>query len=191
MSTTDEASGIIREHVIWSMAAGLVPVPVVDIAAVSAVQLDMLSKLATTHGVRFSMLDAKSLVTALVGGAAARLGANLLKLVPGAGSVVGGLSMAILSGASTYAVGQVALNEFASGRDLSSVDLGSAKVLYEQAFEQGKRYAKDLDAERKSAGAPAETDGVEQLERLAGLVEKGLLTEEEFAAQKARILQRM
>jgi hypothetical protein len=35
---------------------------------------------------------------------------------------------------------------------------------------------------------PAEPDTLEQLERLGALKEQGLLTEEEFSAQKARIL---
>jgi hypothetical protein len=35
---------------------------------------------------------------------------------------------------------------------------------------------------------PAQPDTLEQLERLGALMEQGLLTDEEFAAQKARIL---
>jgi hypothetical protein len=42
-------------------------------------------------------------------------------------------------------------------------------------------------AEAPVAAAPA-TDVASQLERLAALVEKGLLTREEFAAQKAKLL---
>ena len=36
------AENIIRNHVIWACAAGMVPVPFVDLAAVTAIQLDML-----------------------------------------------------------------------------------------------------------------------------------------------------
>lgn len=46
-----------------------------------------------------------------------------------------------------------------------------------------------VDSESADAPVPeAPTDFTAQLERLAGLYERGLLTEEEFAAQKARIL---
>jgi len=38
------------------------------------------------------------------------------------------------------------------------------------------------------APAPAAVDPIEQLQRLADLKNQGILTEEEFAAQKARIL---
>src|SRR4026208_494010 len=36
--------------------------------------------------------------------------------------------------------------------------------------------------------APAEDDAIAQIEKLGALKEKGLLTEEEFAAQKAKLL---
>lgn len=42
--------------------------------------------------------------------------------------------------------------------------------------------------EQASAPAPAAADPVEQLEKLGEMREKGLLTDEEFAAQKAKLL---
>jgi len=176
---------IIRDHVVWSMAAGLIPVPIADIAAVSAVQMDMLSKLATTYGVRFSLLDAKAVLSALVGGGAARLGANLLKLIPGAGTVIGGMSMSIASGASTYAVGQVAMNQFASGQDLGSLSMDKARELYAQAFKKGEEVAKDMQSESEGV------DVFAKIERLGELRDQGLLTEDEFKLQKQKLLERV
>jgi len=42
--------------------------------------------------------------------------------------------------------------------------------------------------EEPVAAAPAEPDPMEQLEKLAQLHAQGILTDEEFAAQKAKIL---
>ena len=42
--------------------------------------------------------------------------------------------------------------------------------------------------EEPAAAAPAEPDPMEQLQKLAQLHEQGILTDEEFAAQKAKIL---
>jgi hypothetical protein len=36
------ASTVVRNHVIWSMGAGMIPVLVADVFAVSAIQLDMI-----------------------------------------------------------------------------------------------------------------------------------------------------
>ena len=185
VTPNEAAEKIVREHVIWAMAAGLVPVPLVDIAAVSVIQLDMMSKLATAHAVKFSIVDARSLLTALVGGGAARLGANLLKLVPGAGSVIGGLSMSVMAGASTYAVGQVAMNEFAAGRNLSDINLDAAKNAYAEAFERGKEYTSDIKEEKESP------EVFDKLERLSQLLEQGVLTEDEFKLQKQKLLERI
>ena len=176
---------IIRDHVVWSCAAGLVPIPLADMAAVSAVQLDMLSKLATTYGVKFSLLDAKAILSALVGGGAARIGANLLKLIPGAGTIIGGMSMSIASGASTYAVGQVAVNQFTSGQDLGSLSMDKARELYEQAFKKGEQVAKDMQSDSE------EVDVFAKIERLGELKEQGLITEDEFKLQKQKLLERV
>ena len=47
------ADTIIRNHVIWSMGAGLIPVLVADIFAVSALQLDMIRQLCKVYDIDF------------------------------------------------------------------------------------------------------------------------------------------
>lgn len=175
------AERVIKKHVIWSTGAGLIPIPVADLAAVTAVQVSMLEELAVIHGVQYSESVLKSFVTALTGGMAARLGASALKAIPGLGSVIGGVSMSVMSGASTYAVGQVARRQFDDSADLAKVDLGKAKQAYKEAYEQGKEYVSTLEKEDKE-------DTVSKLERLAELRDRGVLTEAEFQEQKKKLL---
>jgi uncharacterized protein (DUF697 family) len=175
------ADRMIKKHVIWSTGAGLIPIPVADLAAVTAVQVSMLEELAVIYGVQYSESVLKSFVTALTGGMAARLGASALKAIPGLGSVIGGVSMSVMSGASTYAVGQVAKRQFDDAADLARVDLGKAKQDYKEAYEQGKEYVTKLEKDDKQ-------DTVSKLERLAQLRERGVLTEEEFQAEKKKLL---
>lgn len=52
---------------------------------------------------------------------------------------------------------------------------------------QGERWAAQ-DAQAYAAPAPAAADPVAQLKELAALRDQGVLTDEEFAAQKARLL---
>ncbi|APR87528.1 Hypothetical protein A7982_12877 [Minicystis rosea] len=176
----ERAERIIQEHVIWSMAAGLVPLPIVDILAVTAIQLDMLRQLAGLHEVRFSESEGKAWVTALAGNMVARIGANAIKLIPGLGSVIGGVSMSILSGASTYALGQVAIRHFERGGTFTNIDMSAARRAYEEELERGKRVASNLSNENK--------DAFTKLERLAKLKEKGVISAEDFEEQKKRIL---
>ena len=54
---------------------------------------------------------------------AAKIAANAIKLIPGIGSVIGGISMSVLSGGSTYALGQVAVGHFEGNGTFANLDL--------------------------------------------------------------------
>ena len=183
MSEGNQANKIIRAHVLWSLGAGLIPVPILDIAAVSAIQVDMLMKLAGQFGIDYSKTTGRTFVTALAGGTLARVGASAVKIIPGIGTIIGGLSMSALSGASTYAVGQVAMAQFASGGDLSDVDMDSAKQEFSDAFKRGKQFVSGLKGQKKES-----KDLYRALKKLEDRKKKGDLTEEEFEAEKHKLL---
>lgn len=187
MSQKTETDAIIRSHVLWSMGGGLIPIPLVDFAAVTAIQLEMLQQLAQLYGVNYSRSMGKAFVSALTGTTLARLGASLIKAIPGVGSVIGGASMAITSGASTYAVGQVAINHFSTGGSLGDFVEDKVKEAYDSAFEKGKGYVSDLEKEQGDEAA----DIYQTLEKLGKLKEQGILTEEEFLAKKTELLSRL
>ncbi len=183
MSDEVRAQKIVNEHVLWAVGAGLVPIPLVDIAAVTAIQLDMLKQLSTHYGMPYSESEGKAWVSALAGGIAARLGANALKLIPGIGSILGGAAMSAMSGASTYSIGQVAISQFSSGNGFSSMDLDAAKRAYERHFEKGKAVAEKLAKDKAQS-----KDVFEKLEKLAKLRDSGVITPLDFEAHKERLL---
>lgn len=135
MSQRPQANTIIRSHVLWAMGGGLIPIPLVDFAAVTAIQLEMIQQLAQLYGVDYSRSSGKMFVSALTGTTLARLGASFIKAIPGVGTFIGGASMAITSGASTYAVGQVAIDHFSGGGSLSDFVEEKVKTAYDSAFE--------------------------------------------------------
>ncbi len=186
MNPATDTEQIIRSHVLWAMGAGLIPLPLLDIAAVTGVQLDMLKQLAAVYGVDYSKEAGKAFVSALSGGTLAAVGASIFKAIPGVGTVLGGLSMSALSGASTYAVGQVAVRQFAASGTLFDVDLEQAKRAYKEAFKQGEAYVEELTDEAEEA-----RDVFEKLEKLGRLRDRGILTEEEFEAKKRELLDRL
>ena len=51
---------IIRRHVGFAMIAGAIPVPLVDIAAVTAIQLDLMKELANQYNVDYSQRTGQS-----------------------------------------------------------------------------------------------------------------------------------
>lgn len=176
---------IVRGHVLWSMGAGLIPIPLFDIAAVTAIQMDALKKLAEEEGVDYSTDGGKQFVTALTGGTFARLGASLLKGIPVVGTVIGGLSMSAMSAASTYAVCQVAISQLRSEGGYGSADFDKAKGLYEKALEKGKAFVKKLEKEVD----PKETKEVyENLDKLKSLYDGGVLSDSEYEEKKNQLL---
>ena len=189
MSKRKEADKIINKHVIWALGGGLIPFPMLDFAAVTAIQMDMLSQITTLYQIKYDASTGKRMVGALTGTTFAKIGSSFLKLIPGIGTVIGGVSMSILSGASTYAIGQVAVEHFESGGDLFNIDLETARKNYDKAFDEGKEVAENL---RKAAESTHTADDNEdvfvKLEKLAGLRDKGIITEEEFQAQKEKLL---
>ena len=151
LETSDQdtrAKEIIRKHMMYSMAGGAIPIPIVDLAAVTAVQLDMLKQLAATYDVR---LDAKStrafvtsLTSTLAGATLARVGASLMKIVPGVGTLAGGATQVVVTGASTYAVGNLFKRLFKENRSIDDLDVQSVKDEFLSYFEAGKERALSL-----------------------------------------------
>jgi len=182
-----KASEIIRNHVGFSLGAALVPFPGADLLAVTAVQLNMLRQLAGLYNVGFFDSLGKNVISAVGGSSVARLGASLIKAIPGVGTIIGEISMPALSGASTYALGHVVAAHFHKGGSLEDMDFKNARKKYEEEIETGKQMAENL---RKATPAPADetTTVMDKLTKLSELNKNGILTDEEFQQMKAKLL---
>lgn len=189
---TSHADTIIRNHMMWSMGAGFIPVPIADFFAVSAVQLDMIRQLCKVYNIDFQQTQGKAVITAMTGSSLARMGARVVKLIPGVGSVLGGVTLAVLSGASTYALGEVFKKHFETGGTFLDFDVERLKKFYNEKFEKGKQVAEELRKNQEKTETSADQSGViSQLQQLAKLKEDGILTEEEFLELKKKIIPSM
>ena len=185
-----EADLIIRNHMIWSMGAGFIPVPIVDFFAVGAVQLDMIRQVARVYDVDFKETQGKAIITALTGTSVAQIGARAVKFIPGVGSVLGGVTMAVLAGASTYALGEVFKRHFTTGGTFLDFDVSRLRKLYDEMFEKGKKYAEDLRKEQETEKKRSDEQEhvVDKLSELNRLKELGAITESEFEKLKKALL---
>jgi uncharacterized protein (DUF697 family) len=182
-----KASEIIRNHVGFSLGAALIPMPGADLLAVSAVQLNMLRHLAKLYDLGFMDALGKNIISAVVGSSAARLGASLIKIIPGVGTIIGELSMPALSGASTYALGKVVANHFQNGGSLDDLDLNKARKGYETEIVEGKQVVESVS--RAGSAAKTNTDeAIDKIKKLAEMKDAGIITEEEFSSLKSRLL---
>jgi len=193
----DSANSIIKNHMIWSMGAGFIPVPIADFFAVSAIQLDMIRQMCKLYDIDFKETEGKAMITAITGAGLARLGARAIKVIPGIGSVLGGVTLAVLSGASTYALGEVFKTHFETGGTFLDFDPERLKKFYNEKFEKGKEMAKEIRKEQeeaekviKSKKQPkaSSSDPIARLKELAEMKKDGLITEEEFQKMKKKII---
>lgn len=193
-SQNDHARTVVKNHVLISMGAGLVPIPVLDIAAVTAVQMEMVKQVAAVYDVPYPNSFDKSFITALTGSIFARIGASLIKVIPGVGSLIGGFSMAIMSGASTYAVGQVFIRHFEAGGNFHDFDPMSMRKVFQEEYEKGKEKAEQWKKEKDAVSKQSNdlsSQTLEKLKELGALKESGVLTDEEFQKMKDNLLKDM
>jgi len=116
------AAKLVERFSLWSGAAGLIPLPLIDLAAVSGVQIQMLRRISQIYGVPFSDNQGKALVASLAGSiipASSGIGAaSILKGVPIVGMAVSAFAMPVLSAGATYAIGMAFVEHFATGGTL-------------------------------------------------------------------------
>lgn len=185
----DEADSIIKNHMIWSMGAGFIPIPIADLFAVSAIQLDMIRQLSKLYEVDFKQTEGKAIITSLTTSGIARLGARAVKFIPGVGSILGGITLAVLSGASSYALGEVFTKHFETGGTFLDFDPGRLKKYYNEKFEKGKEVAKEIQKQQQFKEKTGNASNlVDKLKELADMKLAGLISEEEFEKLKKKII---
>jgi len=189
------ADTIIRNHLIWSMGAGLIPVLIADIFAISALQLDMIRQLCKVYQINFAETQGKAIVTSLTSSTVARITAgSVVKMIPGLGSIIGGITVSVFAGASTYALGEVFKKHFSSGGTILDFDPERLRKLYKEQFEKGKKVVEDIKKREDTTSnvkqnTTGNNDVVSRLRELAELKNQGIITEDEFTSMKKKILE--
>jgi len=147
--SAEAADRIVRHHVYASMGVSLLPFPLLDFAALTGIQLNMLRNIAKLHGVPFSKGKIRNTLLSLFGGAfptihASPLAASVTKLFPVAGQTAGVTAMPILAGATTYAIGRLVAHHMAWGGTFETLDPEKVKSDYAEMFEEGKAVAANM-----------------------------------------------
>ena len=184
------------------MGAGLIPVPIADFFAVSAIQLDMVRQMCKLYDLDFKETEGKAVISSMTSSGLARLGAQAaIKIIPGIGTVVGGMTMAVLSGASTYALGEVFKKHFETGGTFLDFDIDRLTKMYKEKFEKGKKVAEEIKKEQEEKQEVIEKvenskihikeqkDVISHLTELGKLKDKGILSDEEFKAMKKKLIE--
>jgi len=129
------AEAVVRNYMLWTGAAGIIPVPIVDMAAISAIQLSMLNKIGDIYKQKFNANWGKSVIASLVGGYASTslglgVGMNIVKAIPFIGSLASVVVVPGFAAATTWALGQVFILHFESGGTVLDFDPVAVKDYY-------------------------------------------------------------
>jgi len=169
-----QARRTVNRYMWFAMGGGLLPVPFLDVAAVSALQLRMLQVLSNQYDVPFSRDVGKKIITALLGSIVpasltGTFGATMnalggtavgsaMRMVPVVGQVIGTLTMPAFSGAATYAIGRVFIQHFESGGTLLDFDPAKLREYFREQFEKGRDLASGTHAESGHGNQPSATE---------------------------------
>lgn len=189
-SRRQEAHKITVRRTLYAAGAGLIPIPIVDAAAILGIQALMIRDIAQVYEVEFKEQRVKSLITALVGDVAA---IGLFKIVPGLGTFFGGASAAAAGAAATYALGEVFSQHFEQGGTLLDFDPAKSKEFFQKEFEKGKEVVSNF--KKKASGktqaqesSEAEVGQQELLEQSKALHAEVLALQQELEALRRQKL---
>lgn len=137
---TNRAQSIVRRYMLMSLGLGAVPLPLVDMAILSGLQLKMLERLSSLYEVPFSARAGRETIASLVGSVSAVSIGRFFLPGGGLGTVV---SMSAFAGASTYGLGQVFIQDFESGGAFLSMDPEKVREKYKEEVERGKQAVRE------------------------------------------------
>jgi uncharacterized protein (DUF697 family) len=163
MSERDAAARkIVETHVWYAAGAGLIPVPLLDMAVITGINLNLIKRLSTHYGVEFKEDRGKAIIGALAGGLSTGVLAQnpaantILRTIPLVGQTLATLSMSVFGGAFTYAVGQVFVQHYATGGTMLDFDAAKARTFVSEQYEKGKQLLRrNKPAAAATEAAPA------------------------------------
>lgn len=152
------AQNITKTHMMAGMALGLLPTPLIDIAGLAGTQLNLLRSLCKHYGVDFDDKTGKAVLTSLISGSLPVMAvvglSSFAKLIPGIGTIGGGISITVLSGSIIYATGQVFIRHFEAGGGFQNFDSKHWHPFFKEQFEKGKIKVKSkLDRQKMETDA--------------------------------------
>ncbi|MEY8661670.1 DUF697 domain-containing protein [Ligilactobacillus faecis] len=121
-----KAQKAVHTAALGAATVALTPIPFADAVALMPIQTGMIVQIYRAYGQKVSKGMVQGVLKATFATTMGRsLAGNLFKLVPGAGSIVGGTISAGVAVSVTEAIGQVLIKEFEDGQTIDLENLSS------------------------------------------------------------------
>jgi uncharacterized protein (DUF697 family) len=136
----------------WAAAAGVIPVPVLDLAAIGGLQVKMVSDLCKIYDLPYKKETLQSLLGGLAGGtftvlASGYLSTSLFRYIPYAGPVLSVVVQPGFAFVSTFALGQIFIRKFESGQSLAGLTAEAVNSAYHEQLAKTKSLFKKKEQE--------------------------------------------
>lgn len=147
-----KADSIIKNNVFLAMGAGLIPMPFVDMVAITSIELKMIHELARAYKFRFpTQMASYKVLISLIGG----LGPvyfsgrfhSTFKTIPLVGHAVASVLLSLSGGASVYAVGWAFRKHFESGGTFLNSDSQTLRKYFKDKYREGRTVISQLGGE--------------------------------------------
>jgi uncharacterized protein (DUF697 family) len=174
MTNKKKAENILYASVPSAMGAAVIPIPVADVVAITAIQAAMLIGIAKVYGRVIETRTAKALIAAI---AASQVGQWIwsgVKIIPGLGTIAGGIGQMALAGSLTallgYAFVEICENELDFTTEKLKEQAKRAENKAKQVFKEFKdRMKKDKESRKKISFNANPTKFTDQIEFLVNL----------------------
>ena len=137
-----QAINVIESYMPWAAAAGIMPIPALDLAASLAIQLKMLASIGDIYGVAFKKQAAQSAITSLMAGSLQQTVALSLigsvKFIPIIGPLASVTILPAIGAAGTYALGRVYISHFESGGTFLNFDTDKMRSGFDNELKKAK-----------------------------------------------------
>lgn len=152
-----QAMEIVKRNMLWSAAAGVVPVPALELIAITAIEVKLVKELAEHYDTSFRKDLAKTAVLSLVGSLGSiaigkMIALSSLRIIPVLGQLVAAVSVPGMAAAITYAIGKVFVSHFEAGGTLLDFDPAKMRDFFRAEFAKSVK-----NAATNVASTPAKT----------------------------------
>ena len=139
-----QSETVCTRFALYAAAGGVIPIPFLDLAAITALQVRMIEVLCKIHEKPFNEQTEKVAISSVITTfgsypVASRYIASGLKIIPGIGQLLGATAGPAIAGGLTYALGKMFTRHFETGGTLIDINFGDAKTAFNEYYEKGKK----------------------------------------------------
>ena len=141
INVEEQADKVIKKHAMLATGAGLIPINGLDVAALTAVQVSMVQRLADIYTIPYEHQQIRIIVTSAIASIFSRLASygvsEFFHPFQSMGNIADELTNAAVSGFFTVASGEIYKAHFAEGLSFDTLDFSQYFSYFKEQIEAG------------------------------------------------------